>query len=116
MSDPMQRSDPMRCTARSKQRGAQCRQRAIAGGTVCVYHGGKAPQVQHAAEERLKALQPKAVDVVEEMMAPDAPPVMRLAAAREVFDRTGLGKDKQPTAGVVTFTLRIDRKGRDEEE
>lgn len=36
----------------SKQTGEQCRQRPVRGGTVCRFHGGKAPQVQAAAEQR----------------------------------------------------------------
>ena len=34
-----------RCTAHSKQTGAQCKNPAIPGGTVCRFHGGAAPQV-----------------------------------------------------------------------
>lgn len=47
--------DPMeapRCSARSKQTGEQCRQRPIPGGTVCRFHGGSAPAVRAAAEQR----------------------------------------------------------------
>lgn len=49
-SDPM--ATPPRCSAKSKQTGKQCRQRPIPGGTVCRFHGGKAPQTQAAAEAR----------------------------------------------------------------
>jgi len=41
------------CTAHRKS-GAQCRATAIKGGTVCVVHGGAAPQVIRKAAERLK--------------------------------------------------------------
>lgn len=46
--------DPMvpRCSAMSKQTGEQCRQRPVKGGTVCRFHGGAAPQVKAAAEQR----------------------------------------------------------------
>lgn len=40
------------CTAQSRK-GARCRRSAIEGGTVCRYHGGKAPQVQAAAATRV---------------------------------------------------------------
>lgn len=47
-------TDPMapRCSARSKQTGEQCKQRPVQGGTVCRFHGGSAPQVKAAAEQR----------------------------------------------------------------
>lgn len=41
-----------KCTARSKQSGQRCKRWPVPGGTVCVSHGGKAPQVQAAAEQR----------------------------------------------------------------
>jgi len=40
------------CTARSKQTGERCKQRPVKGGTVCRFHGGAAPQVAAAAEQR----------------------------------------------------------------
>lgn len=45
-----------RCTARSRRSGELCRRWAIRGGTVCIMHGGKAPQVQRKAAERLADL------------------------------------------------------------
>lgn len=45
------------CTGTSKQAKRRCRLRPIPGGTVCAWHGGKAPQVKAAAERRLLAQQ-----------------------------------------------------------
>lgn len=45
----------MRCTARSKQTGEQCGQRALAGGSVCHWHGGKSPLAARKAAQRLAA-------------------------------------------------------------
>ena len=42
-----------RCTATNRQ-GGRCGRSAIPGGTVCNHHGGKAPQVVAAAQERLQ--------------------------------------------------------------
>jgi hypothetical protein len=42
-----------RCRAHSKRSGERCRRSAIPGGTVCVMHGGAAPQVAAAARRRL---------------------------------------------------------------
>lgn len=41
-----------RCSATSKRSGIQCKKPAIPGGTVCAMHGGSAPQVKAAAEQR----------------------------------------------------------------
>lgn len=43
---------PRQCTATSKRSGERCRRWAVAGGKVCPNHGGKAPQVKRAAEQR----------------------------------------------------------------
>lgn len=42
-----------RCHAHSKRSGERCRRLAIPGGTVCIMHGGAAPQVARAARRRL---------------------------------------------------------------
>jgi hypothetical protein len=48
-SDP---TDTPRCTATAKGTGERCKRRPIPGGTVCVKHGGGAPAVRAAAEQR----------------------------------------------------------------
>lgn len=48
-------SDEDRCTGKNKKTGNRCKRWAIPGGTVCVMHGGKAPQVQAAAQARVAA-------------------------------------------------------------
>lgn len=51
------RPDPrvlrVRCSARSSRTGQPCRAWAVHGATVCVAHGGRAPQVRAAAERRI---------------------------------------------------------------
>lgn len=99
--DPMSPSDPMgahvggdtlhgrqRCSARSKQKGTQCGRTAIPGGTVCRYHGGLAPQVQAAAQERLKAMQPLALDTLEALMRRNQYPTVQFQSAKAVIDWT----------------------------
>lgn len=46
----------VKCSATSKRTHERCGQWAIAGGTVCKWHGGGAPQVIAKAQERLRAL------------------------------------------------------------
>lgn len=87
--DPMATPDPMagRCKATNRQ-GQRCRQPHIAGGTVCRFHGGSAPQVQKAAMERLRALQHPAVDALEWLITQRDFPSAAFSAARDVMDRT----------------------------
>jgi len=50
-----------RCTAEAKGTGEQCRARAIPGGTVCRRHGGAAPQVAAAADQRAALAEAEAI-------------------------------------------------------
>ena len=52
----------LRCGAKSKRTGQPCQRWAILGGTVCIMHGGKAPQVIAAAEERVRDILADAID------------------------------------------------------
>lgn len=76
------------CTATSKQSGYRCQRRPIPGGTVCVMHGGGSPQVQFKAQERLRALQPKAIVTLESLLDRSEFPTVQMAAVRDVLDRT----------------------------
>lgn len=97
-----------RCGRKVKRTGEACKRHPIPGGTVCPMHGGAAPQVKAAAAERLKELAPKAITVLDNLL--DEPnPFVRLAAAKDVLDRNGVGKDRAPATAIVSFTLRIDR-------
>ena len=107
--------NPLRCSATSKTTGQPCKGLAIAGGKVCRMHGGSAPQVRAAAAFRVmeayRALQPKAVQVVGELLNRDEYPTVQIAAVREVMDRTE-GKPRESVAitgadnGPITFVVR----------
>lgn len=95
--DPIEQGEPIqrglpgpapRCHATAKSTGRPCSNPAIRGGTVCRLHGGSAPQVKFAAMERLKALQPKAVTVLESLLDRQEFPTVQMAAVRDVLDRT----------------------------
>lgn len=89
-----------RCTAH-KTNGQPCKQWAIHGARVCRSHGGAAPQVKRAAEERIRALVNPALDLITDYLEPpevdeegallgqDVPPNVRLMAARDILDRAG---------------------------
>jgi hypothetical protein len=92
------------CKAHSKQTGKQCGRKAIPGGTVCRYHGGAAPQVIAKAEERLKALVDPAIDALADIINDPDPQARatRLAAARDLLDRTGYGAtQKHEVTGTI---------------
>ena len=77
-----------KCRAHSSQTGEPCRAYAIQGGTVCAAHGGRAPQVKRAAEERLKALVDPALIALEEIVSDPKHP-QRMAAVKEILTRDG---------------------------
>ena len=65
----MNATDPMRCTATSKQKQKQCGNNAIPGGNVCRNHGGAAPQVQRKAAERLAETRDRALEALNALIA-----------------------------------------------
>lgn len=73
-------------------------------------HGGKAPQVQFAAQERLKALQPKAITVLESLLDREQFPTVQMAAVRDVLDRTeGKAIETQKLEHQGTIELIINK-------
>jgi hypothetical protein len=88
-----------------KKNGDQCGNWALKGATVCRYHGGNAPQVRAAAQRRLDlASEIAAVRIVGIMNDTRVPAHVRLAAAREVLDRTGIVTPKQvAVAGEIKY-------------
>jgi len=90
------RKDGRRCTAKSKTSGERCKNPPIPGGTVCRIHGGGAPQVRAASARRVfEGLVAPALFQYKKIIEDDkTPPAVRLAALRDLFDRTGY---KQPT-------------------
>jgi hypothetical protein len=72
----------------SSRTGKPCNRYAIAGGTVCIMHGGGAPQVKAAAAARLRAMVDPALGVLEYAMKRKDKDIRgALAAAKEVLDR-----------------------------
>ena len=87
------------CTARAKQTGEQCRRAPIAGGTVCVVHGGSAPAAKLAAQRRLIGMIDPAMSALLRAIEECTEWPTRVRAAIAVLDRAGFG----PTA-----SLRVD--------
>lgn len=84
-------TDAPRCTATAKGTRQRCKRLPIPGGTVCVKHGGGAPQVQEAAMARLLRLQHPAIARLEQLMVQKEFPSTAYQAVRDVLDRT-MGK------------------------
>ena len=114
--------DDRRCRARSTRSGDRCRKAAILGGTVCATHGGSAPQVRAKANERLRALQPAAVIRLQEALdaiqrqldrhglVADVGPdhAIRVRAAKEILDRTGMGPQSRQDVNLVASEHLVD--------
>lgn len=91
--------EPIRCQAHTSS-GKPCRAWAIVGGFVCRTHGGSAPQVRAAANRRLLALAPRAVQVIADLLEHAESEPVRLKAATELLDR-GIGKAVDVTLDVT---------------
>lgn len=106
---PAQVWEPKKCSATSKQSGVQCQRWAIAGGTVCTMHGGKAPQVKAKADERLAELVPPAIQALRELIEGATPDFARLKAVEAVLDRAGYAVVKKHEVsipeGEITFRI-----------
>lgn len=107
-----------RCTAHRSD-GEPCRAYAITGGRVCVYHGGKAPQVREAARKRLEGLVPEALEVLADLAqgkakhpdtgtAVEVPPAVRARAAADILSRAGVSAITEVELSVADGPPRPD--------
>ena len=96
--------DRIQCSAKSKTTGDRCRQTAIAGGTVCVVHGGSAPAAKMAAQRRLIGMIDPAMEALLRAIEECDEWPTKVRAAIAVLDRAGFG----PTA-----SLRLDEQSND---
>ena len=76
------------CKAHRKN-GNRCQRAAILGGVVCIMHGGMAPQVRLAAQERLQSFVDPALDELQKLLRNADSDSVKLAAIKDVLDRTG---------------------------
>jgi hypothetical protein len=115
----MEKSELMdrKCTAMSKQSKQRCGRYAIRGGTVCVIHGGKSPQVQRSAAERLRAMVHPSLTVFEERLKDKDQPGMQIQVARDVLDRTGYSaKTQLEVTGAEGGPVKFDLSGFNDDE
>jgi hypothetical protein len=91
--------------------GEPCRAFAMHGGRVCVAHGGAAPQVKLAAEERIRSLVDPSLDRIQKAIADDDNPQLALAAARDILDRAGYkATEKIQQDGRVTLEIELVKR------
>jgi len=84
-------AEPLRCTAKSKTTGVQCKNIPIVGGTVCVSHGGSIPAVKAAAQRKMVALIDPALAVLYRAMVECDEWPSKIRAALGILDRAGMG-------------------------
>lgn len=75
------------CTAKAKKTGNRCKRAPIPGGTVCVMHGGAAPQVRNAATRRIIELRDLASGLlVKQLRAGEVSPRTALATFTAMYE------------------------------
>jgi hypothetical protein len=72
----------VKCRATAKATRQPCKRPAIAGGFVCLKHGGRAPQVRRKAQERL-------ADLIDPSRALREAARLAYSDVRELFDQDG---------------------------
>jgi hypothetical protein len=95
-------ADALKCTAKSKTTGVQCRNTPIAGGTVCVSHGGSIPAVKAAAQRKMIALIDPALSTLYRSLVECDEWPSKIRAALGILDRAGMGPGS-------TLTLDTDK-------
>lgn len=99
----------VKCSARTSA-GNPCQKWAIRGGTVCVKHGGAAPQVKRRASLRLIELVDPAIATLARVMASStAKDSDRIRAAENILDRAGVPRKVDVSDTDLARALLIDR-------
>lgn len=87
----------VRCTANASTTGERCKRWSLRGTNVCVKHGAQLPSVREHSEAvvesarmRLMGMADEAVDGLEDLIKIGTAPQIRLAAIKEVLDRSGV--------------------------
>jgi len=106
------RKDGVSCTATAKSTSQRCGNPPLPGGKVCKFHGGKAPQVLAAsARNILESLVGPALTKMREILHDEStPPAVRLAAVRDILDRTGFKPIEQVEITVEQAESRLDEE------
>lgn len=109
--------DPRKCIAMTTGNHGpkkMCDRWAIAGGTVCIKHGGAAPNVKAAAKARLAEMFDPACDELQTVLTQNEHMPSKLGAINTIFNRT-IGKPgeqprQQGTGTVVQIGINFGGK------
>ena len=84
--------------------GEPCKAQAIKGMQVCRVHGGSSPQAKQANARRMLAelVGPALTQLKTIVDNPKTPPAVKLAAVRDILDRTGHGAVKHTEVTVLS--------------
>jgi hypothetical protein len=88
-----------RCTAHKKN-GERCKNAARLGGTVCGFHGGKAPAVIAKARERLALAADRMARELLGIATGAESEAVKLAAVKDALDHAGLGAKTEVALAV----------------
>lgn len=96
----------IRCHAHSKRTGEPCGNWAMQGQEVCRMHGGSTGASRRKAAARIEASLDRAAAAVVKLMEDDATPHgIKLAAARDLLDRGGLGVAAQAETQAAPWQM-----------
>lgn len=103
---------PVRCESENG-RGMQCANSAVNGGKYCPAHSTKedrkqAQEMIQMARLRMVDLADQAIDTIKELMEPGTADAVRLKAATEVLDRSGVVKGE-----TISIQLEQSNRGAD---
>lgn len=104
----------VRCSGTSNTTGERCKKWSLRGTTVCRSHGGALPTVRETAEAvvesarmELMGMADDAVEVIRDLMKAGVADQVRLKAAENVLNRTGI-KDAEEVKVEVTHVSSAD--------
>lgn len=80
------------CRAKRANSDQMCGNPALAGGRVCRFHGGAAPQVKRKAQLRLQELVAPAISTLAKEMVEAEKSADRQRAANSILDRAGISR------------------------
>jgi len=93
--NPQPTRHPRKCTTHSTRTKQLCERWAMKGQTVCMTHGGKTPQALARAEQMVELAELKlhglvvlGAETLEDLVANATSEAVRLAAARDLVDRS----------------------------
>lgn len=96
------------CTATAKT-GERCQKPPINGATVCIKHGGGAPQVRRKASLRLLELIDPAIATLAREMATAEKSADKQRAANSILDRAGMPRRTEIMDGAAATDLLVER-------